>query len=201
MDKPMTKKIVKEEMKKLGFSDEIIESGIQKYIRWMKKLTAGLIGTKNAHLKAFGFFAKNRLTNLAEKELLIGGFSMKYLIFSLCLILSACGSATSGSGAMGGGTTTTASLHTYTLVMSGDNVSFTGHIFTDTMQASPGIITIAPGQTATITATGNNAYDTVVQRTNTSGVAFQAILYKDGAQVEASPNLFINGEYQTFGAF
>lgn len=127
---------------------------------------------------------------------------MKYLLISFCLILSACGSATPGAGEIGGGTTTPmASLHTYTLVMSGDNVSFTAHIFTDTMQASPGVITIAPGQTATITATGNNAYDTVAQRTNTSGVAFKAILYKDGVQVEASPNLFISGEYQTFGAW
>jgi len=128
---------------------------------------------------------------------------MKYLIFSLCLILSACGSAApsgSDTGAASGGSSGT-TLHTYTLVMSGDNVSFTGHIFTDTMQASPGIITIQAGQTATITATGNTATDTVVQRTNTSGVAFKAILYKDGVQVEASPNLFITGEYQTFGVY
>jgi hypothetical protein len=126
---------------------------------------------------------------------------MKYLII-LSLLLQACGGSSGGSA---GGSLTSSdvpsngvTLNTYTITITGDNVTYVTALYTDTMQAASGPFSVTPSQTMTHVATGNNVTSLVIQRTNTNGTRAFVTAYKNGQSLGTFP-LDSSGDYQNFG--
>lgn len=119
------------------------------------------------------------------------------------VLLSACGGAgdTSSPATTDYATIPGTGEKNYKLVVTGDNVTFTAQIYTNTMQVVPGIgvATIAPSGNETLEATGSTASSIIIQRVSVhNGQGLRASLYVNGMLVETSPLLYYPSENYAF---